>query len=241
MSENNDKNNETILECLPYPDFGSYLDANKVDQICKETKKAFKHDRILSLSKMHFIIYFVACIVSIALVIPHKGLPTTIYSIFMSLGTGGISASILAFFIERSDFIIECERKVKAHNTSILNIHNQLWLIFANHPYTYLKRIKPENVQQIAAKQSGERAIAQYRLAISAIEWHILDYAEIMSQETLDALNQTKEQLVRFIASIESPINTENLITVLEGSREWLAKNWTPEFVISAWKIIKIK
>lgn len=213
MDENKNINEKNIDEILEYPDF------NKLEK--SNFRNLFKGT--ISISKKHLIIYIVTLFVSLAFIVPYAFCNQGSWaSIGMSIGASGIGAAILGLFIELAVKSEERKKYVFSYNNSILLIYHNLWEIFANRSYNYMNLITPPNAQQVAAQQSADKFITQISIVVTQINTFILNYSESIDDDTAKFYTTLKDQLIQFKASLQNPINTTNLIQLLDGVRIWL-------------------
>ena len=147
--------------------------------------------------------------------------------VIMSIGASAIGAAILAAFVERSNYIINKKERIMRYNNSVVNIYNQLWLIFANRSYKYLNKI--ESGADVFAQQAANRFVTQYKTSIIAIDNMLLDFYDMMGDCNIEFYQTLQQQLVHFISSLENPTSTENLIILLDGTKGWLRGNFDKE------------
>lgn len=119
------------------------------------------------------------------------------------------------------------KKKIEMYNTHIINIYNQLWLIFANRSYKFLDPTKPELV--LIAKISAQRFVDQYRTSITAIDNLLLNFSDMMEVSNIRFYQMIKEQLVRFVSQLQNPISPDHLIELLDGTKDWLRENFSKE------------
>ena len=217
MSEQEVKN-EQINEnnCLDYPDFGL---------LNKSNFRKFPKSTIMGVSKLHFGIYLVALGFSLALIAPYAFFcQETWQNIGMSIGASGVGAAVLGYFIELAAKSIEHQKIKRSYNESILTIYISLWEIFANQSYVFMKSISPAQGQQLLAKQSAEKFVTQIDTVIPKIDSLVCEYNELFDDDTTKFYTLLRHQLIQFKASLQNPLDAENLINLLDGVRLWLRR-----------------
>jgi len=218
MDEQKEKKQDASDDILEYPDF------SKLD--CSNFRKLPKHT-ILGISKAHFWIYLGAFGISILLIVPYAFFcQGTWQNICMSIGASGIGAAFLGYFIELAVKSAERKRIVLSYNESILLIYHYSWEIFANRSYDYMRLISPTNGQTLLAKQSADKFITQINAVIPQIDSLFLKYGELPNEDTTNFYMELRHQLIQFKASLQTPIDTDNLITLLNSVRNDLRKRF---------------
>lgn len=216
MTEQNEIQNNNLDNILEYPDF-SKLNRVKFRKFPKNT--------ILGIMKSHFLIYLIALIASLILIVPYGFFgQTEWHSISMSIGASGVGAVLLGYFIEFATENIERKKTIFSYNDSILMIYRNLWEIFANRSYAYMKSISAANGQSIVANQSAEKFIAQINIVVPQIDTFVFNYGGSFDEDTANFYMILRNQLIQFKASLSTPANTDHLIDLLDGVRLWLRK-----------------
>ena len=202
--ENNINENDLPLE---YPDF------NKVYTFKSEIRKTPK-STWLGIRKATLGIYLTTLILSILLCVQYLICkePNNLQNVLMSIGASGVGAALLGYFIEVAITSAERDRKVKAYNSSIISIYYNLWLIFGNGTYSYLNSIDSNEMKLNRARHFADEFIFQFKHVIPQIENFILEHGEWFDEYTVKALDDLKSQLIRYIASLQNPIDTAHLI-----------------------------
>ena len=177
----------------------------------------------MGILKSHFLIYAVAFLVSLAFIAPYAFCSQDKWqSISMSIGASGVGAVLLGYFIELAAKYADRKKCIFSYNDSILMIYRNLWEIFANRSYKYMNAITPCNVQKVVAQQSADKFIAQINIVIPQIDNFVFNYGGSFDKDTADFYMTLRNQLIQFKASLQTPINTEHLIQLLDGVRTWL-------------------
>lgn len=214
MDENKNISESNVDEILEYPDFS---------KLSKSQFRTLPRKAIIGISKMHFVIYIVALIISLVLIVPYAFCnQCTWSSISMSIGASGVGAVLLGYFIELAVESEEHKKYIFSYNSSILMIYRNLWEIFGNCSYKYINLIAPPAGQTIVAQQSADKFIAQINIVISQIDTFIFNYGESFDKNTENFYVTLRNQLIQFKAALQTPISTEHLIQLLDGVRVWL-------------------
>ena len=202
--------------CLDYPDFSLLNKANF---------RKFPKNTIIGVSKLHFWIYLAALVFSLALIAPYAFCcQETWQNIGMSIGASGVGAAVLGYFIELAAKSIEHQKIKSLYNASILTIYISLWEIFANQSYAFIKSMSPAQGQQLIAKQSAEKFVTQIDTVIPKIDSLVCEYNELFDDDTAKFYTLLRHQLIQFKASLQNPVDTNNLIILLDGVRLWLRR-----------------
>lgn len=205
--------NKKIDEMLEYPNFDR-LEKSNLRNLSKGT---------IGISKKHLKIYIITIFVSLVFIVPYAFCNQGKWaSIGMSIGASGVGAAILGLFIELAVKSEERKKYVFSYNSSILQIYHNLWEIFANRSYNYMKLITPLNAQQVAAQQSADKFITQISIVVPQINTFVLNYSESIDEDTAKFYMGLKNQLIQFKASLQNPIDTTHLIKLLDVVRLWL-------------------
>lgn len=214
--ENNINENDLPLE---YPDF------NKLYTFKSEIRKAPK-DTLLGVGKITFWIYLITLAVSIGLcIIPfYLNITDELQSVLVSVGTSGVGAVLLGYFIDVAMTCADRSRKVRSYNDCIISLYNNLWIIFGNGTYSYLNNIHSNAVKQNSASRCADQFIFQFKSVIPQIESFSLAHGEWFDEYTQDACEELKKQLIKYVASLQNPLSTEHLIQLLDGTRINLRK-----------------
>lgn len=214
--------NENDLQ-LEYPDF------NKLYVFSSEIRKAPK-GTLLGVSKPTFGIYLTTFILSVIFCAHYliSQTPNNIQNVLMSVGASGIGAALLGYFIDVAMTSSERNRKVRSYNDYIISIYYNLWLIFGNGTYSYLNKISSSEMRQNRASHFADEFVFQFRLVIPRIESFVFEHCEWFDEYTVKACDDLKIQLIKYIASLQNPTDTENLIQLLDGIRINLRKFCNP-------------
>lgn len=209
--ENNINENDLPLE---YPDF------SRLYTFKSEIRRAPKDTR-LGVRNAHFWIYLITLILSLLLCVQYLVFkdPNNLQNVLMSIGASGIGAALLGYFIEIAITSYERNRKVKSYNSSIISIYYNLWLIFGNRAYSYLNSISSNEIKLNIAHHFADEFIFQFKHVIPQIENFILEHGEWFDEYTTTAFHELKSQLIKYIASLQNPIDTAHLIQLLDGIR----------------------
>ena len=211
MNEQKEQKLNIVDDSLEYPDFRK-LDRSKFRKLPKDT--------ILVISKLHFLIYIIALVISLVLIVPYGFVSQSEWhSISMSVGASGIGAVLLGYFIELAAKCAERKKTIFSYNDSILMIYRYLWEIFANRSYDYMKLIDPTNGQALIAKQSAEKFITQINVVIPQIDSFIFNYGGLFDKDTAEFYMNLRSRLIQFKASLQTPANTDHLIDLLNSVR----------------------
>lgn len=98
-------------------------------------------------------------------------------------------------------------------------IYRYLWEIFANRSYDYMKLIDPMNGQTLIAKQSAEKFITTINIVIPQIDSFIFQYGNLFDEYTADFYLNLRNRLIQFKSSLQTPIDIEHLIDLLNSVR----------------------
>ena len=210
----NSSNKDEMNAVLQLPDFASF----NVADFHKYSPKG-----ILGVNKLHFFIYLGTFIVSMLLIIPY-GFDSTVsfYSILMSVGASGVGAAILGYFIDMASQKNEKNKLIQEYNTSVIMIYYDLWLLFGNQSYGFMKLIKKENGQELFVNQRKDNFLMQIHTVSPKIDSFIVAQGKMHDEYTFEFFQTLKSQLVHFNSSLQNTSNTDDLITVIEGIRIWL-------------------
>jgi len=225
------KENENTDDVLGYVDFSTLFTSEEIKALTEKNRKIVFGNSIWGISKDNFVIYLITFCISILFIsiylLSANAEKSKILVVIMSIGASAIGAAVLACFIEHSNYVVNYKKKIEAYNNTIVNIYNQLWLIFANRSYKYLDATKPECV--IMAQQIAKKFVAQYSSSITAIDTMLLNFSDMMEVSNREFYQVLKEQLVRFISDLENPLSTEHLIILLDGTKDWLRNYFSEE------------
>ena len=214
MTSNN-SDNSTNIE-LQFPDFAS-MNSNNFHE--------FSRSGICGVSKVHFLIYLFTFIVSILLTIPYGcDRDNVLFTIVMSIGASGVGAALLGYFIEKASTQNEENKAIKEYNTAVITIYYDLWLLFANQSYEFMKNIDKTNGQDLFVNQRRDKFLMQINIVAPKIDSFIVSCSEMHDDNTIEYFQLLKSQLVEFSSRLQNTLNTEDLIVVIEGIRVWLRK-----------------
>lgn len=218
MDEQKNIKENTADEILEYPDFS---------KLNRSNFRSLPKDTILGILKSHFWIYLLAFLVSLGFIAPYAFCTQDTWSsISMSIGASGVGAALLGYFIELAVKSAERKKYIFSYNDSILMLYRNLWEIFGNRSYKYMNSITPSNIQQVMAQQSADKFIAQINIVIPQIDAFVFNYGGSFDEDTAEFYMTLRNQLIQFKASLQTPINTEHLIQLLDGVRLWLRKHF---------------
>lgn len=213
----NNKSNENKNEMnaiLPLPDFAKFNSSNF--HKCSV-------EGILGVNKSHFLIYLITLALSILLTIPYGcDSAAPLHSILMSVGASGVGAAILGYFIDMASQKNEKNKLIQEYNTSVIMIYYDLWLLFGNQSYGFMKLIKKENGQELFVNQRKDNFLMQIHTVSPKIDSFIVAQGKMHDEYTFEFFQTLKSQLVHFNSSLQNTSNTDDLITVIEGIRIWL-------------------
>ena len=82
-----------------------------------------------------------------------------------------------------------------------------------------LNSIDSNEMKLNRARHFADEFIFQFKHVIPQIENFILEHGEWFDEYTVKALDDLKSQLIRYIASLQNPIDTAHLIQLLDGIR----------------------
>lgn len=199
----------------------------------KSTSKIFNKGKILCVYYVHFWIYLVFLLVSLGILAAYCCVPdsgdNTYLVVLMSIGASIFGGVLLAYFIEIVSERIQNRRRILMYNNSVYYIFFVLESAFLCRPFGYMKKIEETNGKKVIAEQFAAKFTTQFNITIQLIDSLLLQNADIMGPEIQEGYNKLKYQLVQFIGSLSAPTDTENLIDVLDGSRQWLKNYYTKE------------
>ena len=67
------------------------------------------------------------------------------YSILMSVGATGVGAAVLGYLIDMASQRNEKIKSIQEYNASIITIYYDLWLLFGNQSYEFMKSMRKDN------------------------------------------------------------------------------------------------
>ncbi len=203
-------------DALEYPNFTEWFSAKDI--------RTIKTNNLLGIDCSRLLIYSISLIISIALIIPY--LVCKQYSLvtnsLMSIGASGVGASFLSYFIDFTNTTLERKKTVQSYNNSAILIYNNLWLVFANRSYSYMQLFKTDYEKTLAATSSAQKHCDVYHMVVPQIDNFLLINADILDGETTNYFSILKNQLINFQATLQNPIDANQLITALDGTRQWL-------------------
>lgn len=199
----------------------------------KSISKIFNKRKILCVYYVHFWIYLAFLLVSSGILGAYCYVPdsseTALFVVLMSISASIFGAVLLAYFIEIVNERIQNRQRILMYNNSVYYIFFILKTVFLCKPFGYMKRIKENNGKNVIAEQFAAKFTTQFNIAIQLIDSLLLQNADIMGPEIQEGYTRLKHQLVQFIGSLAAPVNTDNLIDILDGSRQWLKNYYTKE------------
>lgn len=220
----NSSNKDEMNAVLQLPDFASF----NVADFHKYSPKG-----ILGVNKLHFFIYLGTFIVSMLLIIPY-GFDSTVsfYSILMSVGASGVGAAVLGYLIDMASQRNEKIKSIQEYNASIITIYYDLWLLFGNQSYEFMKSMRKDNGQNIFVNQRKDNFLMQIHTVSPKIDSFIFTYGLMHDEYTIGFFQELKTQLVHFNSSLQNTSNIDDLIITIEGIRVCLRKHFeTPKII----------
>ena len=199
----------------------------------KSISKIFNKGKIFRVYYAHFCIYLVFLLVSLGILAAYCCVPDSgdnaFWVVLMSISASIFGGVLLAYFIEIVSERIQNRRRILMYNNSVYYIFFVLESAFLCRPFGYMKKIEDTNGKNVIAEQFAAKFTTQFNIAIQLIDSLLLQNADIMGPEIQEGYTRLKHQLVQFIGSLAAPVNTDNLIDILDGSQQWLKNYYTKE------------
>ena len=217
---------------IPAINFSKLFSQEELHAKLVESKKLLNVHQILNIEKTHFWIYAICFGISAALILLYLldccSYLASLLNVLMSIGAGGISAVLLALFIEAASTKSEKISIVGDYNNCIACIYYQLYVVMGCRSHEYMRLIQDPQVRRITANSSAQKYIQQFSVASTLIASFLLKHASHMHQKVQDEYFDLQQQLTEFIGTMSFPPDTDNLIALLDGTKSWL-QNWYTE------------
>lgn len=200
-----------------------------IKQKREKAKLLFNQGRTLYVENMHWRVYGIVLVCSIALIwlyfTPLADDHGKLINVSMSVGSGLIGAIVLAGAVDIGNGVAQFRQEVRLYNELIFSICMPLGDISACRPFDYLSQIREESAKECMCNMVASQLISELTGARKNITRYLSSDNCMIDDEASLKYRKLDVQLRNFIATLQSPYNVEQQIMSFEGIRQWLETN----------------